>query len=158
MREILYAEALVETLRLLLESDDRVHLIGQYFLGLTPHRQLIAELEAEFPGRVYHPPIAELGYVGTAIGAAVAGLRPIVDLATSSFMFQGFAQIVNEDLSRKVLVAFQSPVISDCLSNATSRFSVDQGIAFMNKLADGLSVCHSQDEENLTTSRTASTT
>jgi pyruvate dehydrogenase E1 component beta subunit len=96
MREILYAEALVETLRLLLESDDRVHLIGQYFLGLTPHRQLIAELEAEFPGRVYHPPIAELGYVGTAIGAAVAGLRPIVDLATSSFMFQGFAQIVNE--------------------------------------------------------------
>ena len=57
---------------------------------------LVGELAAEHPDRFYYPPIAELGYVGTAIGAAIAGLRPIVDLATASFMFQAFAQITNE--------------------------------------------------------------
>ena len=96
MREILYAEALVEGLRELLESDERVHLMGQYFLGLTRHRTLMAAVRDEFPDRVYYPPIAELGYVGTAIGAAIAGLRPIVDIATASFIFQAFPQIVNE--------------------------------------------------------------
>ena len=96
MREILYAEALVEALRHQLAKDDRVHLIGQYFLGLTPHRQMMARLRDDYPDRVYYPPIAELGYVGTAIGAAVAGLRPIVDIATASFIFQAFPQVVNE--------------------------------------------------------------
>lgn len=96
MREMLYAEALVESLRHQLATDDRVHLMGLYFLGLTKHREIMARLHGDYPGRVYHPPIAELGYVGLAIGAAVAGLRPIVDMATASFMFQAFPQIVNE--------------------------------------------------------------
>ena len=96
MREILYAEALVEALRHQLATDDRVHLMGLYFLGLTRHREIMARLHKEYPDRVYHPPIAELGYVGVAIGAAVAGLRPIVDIATASFIFQAFPQVVNE--------------------------------------------------------------
>lgn len=96
MREILYAQALVEGLRELLDADERVHLMGQYFLGLTPHRELMGAVRDAFPDRVYYPPIAELGYVGTAIGAAMAGLRPIVDIATASFIFQAFSQIVNE--------------------------------------------------------------
>lgn len=96
MTDTLYAEALVDTLEELLEADERVHIIGQYFLGLTPHRNLMVRLREGFPGRLYYPPIAELGYVGTAIGAAMAGLRPIVDIATASFIFQAFAQIVNE--------------------------------------------------------------
>ncbi len=96
MREILYAEALVEALRHQMETDERVHLLGQYFLGLTPHRALMADLRDDYPDRVYYPPIAEVGYVGTGIGAAMAGLRPIVDIATASFMFQAWPQIVNE--------------------------------------------------------------
>ena len=96
MKETLYAEALVDTLEELLETDERVHIMGQYFLGLTPHRELMVRLREGFPGRLYYPPIAELGYVGTAIGAAMAGLRPIVDIATASFIFQAFPQIVNE--------------------------------------------------------------
>ena len=96
MREMLYAEALVESLRRQLATDERVHLMGLYFLGLTKHREIMARLHADYPGRVYHPPIAEVGYVGVAIGAALAGLRPIVDIATASFIFQAFPQIVNE--------------------------------------------------------------
>lgn len=96
MREMLYAEALVEALRHQLATDERVHLLGQYFLGLTPHREMMARLRDDYPDRVYYPPIAEVGYVGTGIGAAMAGLRPIVDIATASFIFQAFPQIVNE--------------------------------------------------------------
>jgi len=95
-REMLYAEALVEALRHQLATDERVHIMGLYFLGLTPHRQMVAELRDDYLDRFYYPPIAELGYVGTAIGAAMAGLRPIVDIATASFMFEAFPQIVNE--------------------------------------------------------------
>jgi len=93
---MLYAEAVVEVLRRSVEGDDRVHLMGQYFLGLTPHRTMVGDLYRQYPDRIYFPPIAELGYVGAGIGAAIAGLRPIVDCATASFTFQAFAQILNE--------------------------------------------------------------
>ena len=96
MPSMLYAEAVVEALRRSLEGDDRVHLMGQYFLGLTPHRTMVGDLYRQYPDRIYFPPIAELGYVGAGIGAAIAGLRPIVDCATASFTFQAFAQILNE--------------------------------------------------------------
>lgn len=96
MRRMSYAEAVVEALRCAVEQDERVHLMGQYFLGLTPHRTMVGDLYRQYPERVYFPPIAELGYVGCGIGAAVAGLRPIVDCATASFTFQAFAQILNE--------------------------------------------------------------
>lgn len=96
MTRMTYAEALVAGLRDALSADDRVHLMGGYFLGITKHRGLMAELHGEFPDRVYYPPIAEAGYIGTGIGAAMTGLRPIVDIATASFLFQGMAQVANE--------------------------------------------------------------
>lgn len=95
-KRMTYAEAMVAGLRDALATDQRVHLLGGYFLGITKHRGLMAELHKEFPDRVYYPPIAEIGYIGTGIGAAMTGLRPIVDIATASFLFQGMAQVANE--------------------------------------------------------------
>lgn len=95
-RTLTYAEAMVEGLRDALESDPNVHLMGGYFLGITEHRGLMADLHKDFPGRIYYPPIAEVGYVGAGIGAAMTGLRPFVDIATASFLFQGMAQVANE--------------------------------------------------------------
>jgi acetoin:2,6-dichlorophenolindophenol oxidoreductase subunit beta len=96
MREITYAEALVEALGEAMREDDRVTLVGSYFLGLSPRRVLLEKLRQEFPARVVDPPTAELGYCGLGVGAAIAGLRPIVDVATASFIFQAWPQIVNE--------------------------------------------------------------
>lgn len=96
MREISYAEAMVEALDEIMQGDERVSLIGSYFLGLSPRRVLLTRLQERYPGRTFDPPIAEAAYCGLGIGAAMAGERPIVDVATSSFLFQAFQQVVNE--------------------------------------------------------------
>ena len=110
VREISYAEALAEGLREVLAADARVHLIGSAFFGLTQHRALMARVRGEFPDRITDPPIAELGFCGLAIGAALAGLRPVVDLGTASFVFQAWPQIVNEAASARYMGGGQHAV------------------------------------------------
>jgi pyruvate dehydrogenase E1 component beta subunit len=52
-------------------------------------------LENEFPDRMLNTPIAELGFFGAAVGAAVAGMRPIADVQYGDFLFLAMDQIVN---------------------------------------------------------------
>lgn len=110
MRQISYAEAMVEALDEVMQGDERVSLIGSYFLGLSPRRVLLARLQEKYPSRVFDPPIAEAGYCGLGIGAAMAGERPIVDVATSSFLFQAFQQVVNEAANARYMSGGQVSV------------------------------------------------
>jgi len=96
MRELSYAEAKVEALYEVMQADERVNLIGNFFLGLSPKRTLLARLREQFPSRIFDLPISEAGFCGLATGAAMAGLRPIVDVQTASFIFQAFPQVANE--------------------------------------------------------------
>ena len=99
MRELAYYEAKLEGLREILAADERAHFIAEVatgFLGLSPRRFHFREIANSFPDRVISPPISELAICGVAIGAAMAGLRPIVDLITASFAFEAWPQIVNE--------------------------------------------------------------
>ncbi len=96
MRQLAYHEAKLEALRELMEEDDRVHLIGGTFFSLSPHRLKFAAIEKAWPERVAAPPISELGFCGLATGAAMAGLRPVVDLTTGSFLFEAWPQVCNE--------------------------------------------------------------
>ena len=113
MRQITYAEAMVEALDEVLQADERVSLIGSYFLGLSPRRVLLNTLRDKFPDRVFDPPISEAGYCGLGIGAAMAGERPIVDVGTSSFLYQAFAQVVNEAANARYMSGgqIQVPVV-----------------------------------------------
>ena len=95
-RELLYTEALAEALGGILEEDPRVVLFGANFVGAGPNRALMADIQRRFAQRIVWPPIAELGYCGVAVGAAMAGLRPIVDLSTATFSYEAMPQIVNE--------------------------------------------------------------
>jgi pyruvate/2-oxoglutarate/acetoin dehydrogenase E1 component len=52
-------------------------------------------LEQEFPERMLNTPIAELGFFGAAVGAAIMGMRPIVDVQYGDFLFLAMDQIVN---------------------------------------------------------------
>jgi pyruvate/2-oxoglutarate/acetoin dehydrogenase E1 component len=96
MRELAYYEAKFEALREILAADERVHLIGGTFLSLSPHRKLYQEIADLYPDRIAAPPISELAFSGLATGAAMAGLRPIVDFSTGSFIFEAWPQVVNE--------------------------------------------------------------
>ncbi len=98
MRELAYYEAKLEGLRENLAADDSVHLFADTsgFLGLSPHRFQFANVVNSFPDRIVSPPISELALCGLAIGAAMNGLRPVVDLITASFAYEAWPQIVNE--------------------------------------------------------------
>lgn len=110
MRQLSYAEAMVEALHEVMAQDERVCLIGSYFLGLSPQRYLLDRLRADFGERIVDPPISEVGFCGLGVGAATAGLRPIVDVATASFLFNGWSIVVNEAANAHYMTGGQTAV------------------------------------------------
>ena len=95
-RVLTFAEALAEGIAEVLREDQRVVIFGGGFAGLTDSRVHFAPLFREFPDRFWAPPIAEFGVAGLGAGAAMTGLRPIVDIGTGSFVFEAFPAIANE--------------------------------------------------------------
>jgi pyruvate dehydrogenase E1 component beta subunit len=91
-----YREALNQALCEEMRRDDRVFLIGEdvgYYQGAFKVSKGFVE---EFgPRRVVDTPITELGFTGLAIGAAMAGLRPVVEVMTFNFAILAMDQIVN---------------------------------------------------------------
>jgi pyruvate/2-oxoglutarate/acetoin dehydrogenase E1 component len=110
MRELAYDEAKFEALREIMAADERVHLIGGTFLSLSPRRHLYQQLAQKYSDRVLAPPISELGFCGLATGAAMAGLRPVVDIGTGSFIFEGWPQVCNEAANAFYMSAGQTRV------------------------------------------------
>jgi pyruvate/2-oxoglutarate/acetoin dehydrogenase E1 component len=110
MRELLYYEAKFEALNEIMRADQRVHLINGTFLSLSPHRHVYQELVKKFPDRIASPPISELGFCGLAIGAAMAGLRPVIDISTGSFIFEAWPQVANEAANAFYMSAGQTRV------------------------------------------------
>ena len=96
MRQITYAEAINETLHQMIEKDEKVFLIGQgvtspWYVGTTT-----VGLIDRFPGRVIDTPVvSEKGITGVAVGAALAGLRPVLMHPRMDFMYYAMGQIVN---------------------------------------------------------------
>jgi pyruvate dehydrogenase E1 component beta subunit len=117
--KISFAEGLAKAIHESLEADPRVVLIGSGFMGLNiAARKLLEPSVQKFSDRMLVTPVSELGLCGAAIGAAVCGQRPVVDLGTGSFIFQAFAQIVNEAANIHYMSGGQSnaPVTFYCLA------------------------------------------
>src|SRR5919108_3268397 len=110
MRELAYYEAKFEALHQIMAGDERVHLIGGTFLSLSPHRHIFQDLAKKYRDRVMSVPISELGFCGLATGAAMAGLRPVVDISTGSFIFEGWPQVANEAANAFYMSARQTRV------------------------------------------------
>ncbi|MDE2837790.1 MAG: alpha-ketoacid dehydrogenase subunit beta [Chloroflexota bacterium] len=96
MRQMTYSEAMAIGIQEALAEDERVVLMGAGFGGLRGDPAVWSPLRENFRDRITNPPIAELGYCGIAVGAALTGLRPIVAIGTGSFSFEAFPQIANE--------------------------------------------------------------
>jgi pyruvate dehydrogenase E1 component beta subunit len=91
-----YREAVREALRDALQRDDRVFLmgedVGRYGGCFGVSRGLLDEFG---PARIRDTPLSESAFVGAGIGAAIGGMRPIVEIMTVNFSLLALDQIVN---------------------------------------------------------------
>jgi pyruvate dehydrogenase E1 component beta subunit len=93
---ITYRKALQDTLRAELVRDENVFLMGEEIGVFEGSYKITAGLLEDFgPIRVRDTPICEEGFVGAAIGAAMLGLRPVVEIMTINFSLLALDQIVN---------------------------------------------------------------
>jgi pyruvate dehydrogenase E1 component beta subunit len=93
---ITYREALNQALREEMRRDERVFLMGEEVGFYQGAYKVSRGLLEEFgPLRVLDTPITELGFTGLGVGAAMAGLRPIVEMMTFNFAILALDQIVN---------------------------------------------------------------
>jgi len=93
---ISYLEAIREAQARLLREDERVYIYGQDVGGKFGGAfKATKGLDAEFPGRVLNAPISEDAIVGTAIGAAMEGMRPIIEMQFADFSSIALNQILN---------------------------------------------------------------
>jgi pyruvate dehydrogenase E1 component beta subunit/2-oxoisovalerate dehydrogenase E1 component beta subunit len=93
---ITYLEAIREAQAKALADDPRVFIYGQDVGGFGGAFKATKGLAKEFPGRVLDAPISEDAITGLAIGAAIEGLRPIVEMQFADFSTVAFNQIVNQ--------------------------------------------------------------
>ncbi|MGZ5399376.1 MAG: alpha-ketoacid dehydrogenase subunit beta [Nocardioides sp.] len=96
-RTITYAEAVREAIGQAMTEDDRVFMLGEDIGIYGGAFGVSGDLYHRFGGdRIRDTPISELGIVGAAVGAALVGMRPIVEIQFSDFTNQAMDQIVNQ--------------------------------------------------------------
>ena len=96
MREITYRQALNEALAEELERDPNVFLMGEEVAEYNGAYKVSQGLLERFGSkRIIDTPISENGFAGLGVGAAMVGLRPIIEFMTFSFSFVAFDQVVN---------------------------------------------------------------
>ncbi|NLU94913.1 alpha-ketoacid dehydrogenase subunit beta [Chitinophaga sp. Ak27] len=94
--KITYREALKQAIREALQNDERVFLmgedVGRYGGAFAVSKGLLQEFG---PGRIMDVPLSESGFVGAGIGAALGGMRPVVEVMTVNFSLLAMDQLVN---------------------------------------------------------------
>jgi pyruvate dehydrogenase E1 component beta subunit len=111
MAEITYRQALHDTLREELLRDENVFLLGEEIAVFEGSYKITAGLLKEFgPKRVVDTPIVENGFVGMATGAAMLGLRPIVEIMTINFIILAMDEIVNHAAKIYAMFGGQCPI------------------------------------------------
>jgi pyruvate dehydrogenase E1 component beta subunit len=111
MAEITFRQALHDGLREELLRDENVFLLGEEIAVFEGSYKITAGLLQEFgPKRVVDTPIVENGFVGMATGAAMLGLRPIVEIMTINFIVLAMDQIVNHAAKIYAMFGGQCPI------------------------------------------------
>src|SRR5947209_13375639 len=96
MKELHFREALNQAMVEEMERDDRVFLIGEEVAEYNGAYKVSQGMLEKFGARrVIDTPISEEGFAGMGVGAAMVGLRPIIEFMTFSFSLVAFDQIVN---------------------------------------------------------------
>src|SRR4029077_11431246 len=135
MKTVFFREALREALVEEMRRDERVFLMGEEVAQYNGAYKVSQGMLDEFgPRRVIDTPIAELGFTGIGVGAAMNGLRPVIEFMTFNFSLVAIDQIVNG--------------AAKMMSMSGGQFTVPIGFRGPNGNAGMLSSQHSQNFEN----------
>ena len=97
MSPVTMAKALNEGLRKTMEDDPKVVIMGEDVGKLGGVFRITDGLQKDFgEDRVIDTPLAESGIIGTAVGLAIRGYRPVCEIQFDGFVFPGFDQIVSQ--------------------------------------------------------------
>jgi pyruvate dehydrogenase E1 component beta subunit len=111
MREIQFREAICEAMSEEMRRDESVLLLGEEVAEYNGAYKASKGMLDEFgPRRVIDTPIAELGFAGIAVGAAMNGLRPVVEFMTWNFAILAADQIINSAAKMLQMSGGQFPV------------------------------------------------
>jgi len=109
MSQLMFLQAINQALREELRRDEKVILMGE-----DVHTGTFGETKGIFeefgPERVMSTPISESGFTGTAVGAAIGGMRPVVEFMVSDFMFVAMDQLVNQAAKTRYMTGGQATI------------------------------------------------
>lgn len=117
---ITYLQALNAAMRKALADDPNVFIYGQDIGKFGGAFKVTKGLAEDFPGRVLDAPLSEDAIVGVAIGAAIEGMRPIVEMQFADFSTCGFNQIVNQAATLFYRTEVSCPIVVRLPSGGTS--------------------------------------
>jgi pyruvate/2-oxoglutarate/acetoin dehydrogenase E1 component len=128
MKRQAIAEALRDAIAEEMERDETVFCIGEDIAvagGWGGAFTVTLGLEKRFPDRMINTPIAELGFFGVAVGAAMMGMRPIADVQYGDFLFLASDQIINNAAKMRYMSGghCQVPLVMRAPVGATGRGS-----------------------------------
>jgi acetoin:2,6-dichlorophenolindophenol oxidoreductase subunit beta len=111
MPELTYREAVRDALARALREDDRVFLMGEDIAEMGGSMAVTQGLLDEFgPGRIRNTPISEMAILGSGIGAAIQGMRPIVEIMYEDFLTISMEQLVNQAAKHRTMSGGQVSV------------------------------------------------
>ena len=111
-RELAFTEALNEAMRQEMAGDDSVFLMGEDVGATGGIFQVSKGLLDEFGDRVRDTPISEATFVGCGVGAAIAGMRPIVEIQVFDFIALTMDMLVNQAAKFRFMLGGKSKVHS----------------------------------------------
>ena len=135
MREIRFREALREAMNEEMRKDANVFLIGEEVADYKVSQGMLDEFGAR---RVIDTPIAELGFAGIGVGAAMNGLRPIVEFMTFNFALLAIDQVVNSAAKMLSMSAgqFNCPIVFRGPSGSAGQLGAQHSQMFENWYAN----------------------
>jgi pyruvate dehydrogenase E1 component beta subunit len=111
MPEITYREAVRDALSQALRQDESVFIMGEDIAEMGGSMAVTQGLLEEFgPKRVRNTPISEMAIVGSGIGAAIQGMRPVVEIMYEDFLTLSMEQLVNQAAKHRTMSGGQVKV------------------------------------------------
>jgi len=146
MAVVTYRDALTQALREELQRDDRVFLMGEEVAQYNGAYKVSKGLLDEFgPMRIVDTPITELGFAGVGVGAAMVGLRPIVEFMTWNFALLAIDEVVNAAAKMRYMSGgqFKIPMVFRGPNGGALQLGAQHSQAWESWLAHipGLKVC-----------------